>query len=104
VCYLNLLVNYSQEMAKLIKIGQNNSAAIKKIMDKQERLEKKFDEKINEQNIQILEILTLLKDREPEIRQKNKGQNETKKADKFYQVNINWLYYHFFTLFIITYN
>ena len=86
-------------MAKLIKIGQNNLAAIKKIMDKQERLEKKFDE----QNIQILEILTLLKDREPEIGQKNKGRNETKN-DKFYQVNINWLYYHFFTLFIITYN
>jgi hypothetical protein len=65
-------------------------------MDKQERLEKKFDE----QNTQILEILTLLKNCEPEIGQKNKG---TKKADKFYQVNINWLYY-LFTLFIFAYN
>ena len=64
MCYPNLLVNYTQELTKLIKIGQNNSAAIKNIMDKQERLEKKFDE----QNTQILEILTLLKDREPEIR------------------------------------
>ena len=58
-------------------------------MDKQERFEKKFDEKIDEQNTQILKILTLLKDREPEIGQKNKGQSEIKKADKFYQVNIN---------------
>ena len=92
-----LLVNYTQKLTKLIKIGQNNSVAIKNIMDKQERLEKKFDK----QNTQILEILTLLKDREPEIGQKNKG---IKKADKFYQVNINWLYYYFFTLFIFAYN
>ena len=91
LCYPNLLANYTQELVKLIKISQNNLAAIKNIMDKQERFEKKFNAKINEQNTQISEILTLLKDLEPEFEQpqKNKGRSETKKAE-FYQVNINW--------------
>jgi hypothetical protein len=92
-----------QEIAKLIKIGQTNSVGIKNIMDRQERLEKKFDEKIGEQNAQILEILTLLKDHEPEIGQKKKGRSKTKKVDEFYQVNINWLFY-FFTIYSLIIN
>jgi hypothetical protein len=49
-------------------------------MDKQKNFEEKFDKKINKQNTQITEILTLLKEHEPKIEQKNKGQNKTKKS------------------------
>lgn len=55
-------------------------------MDKQEKFEDKFDKKINEQNTLISDILTLLKDHEPE---KIKGRDKPKKDNDFYQVNIN---------------
>ncbi|CAB4488479.1 unnamed protein product [Rhizophagus irregularis] len=74
--------NYTQELLKLIKIAQSNSSRIKNIMDKQEKFEDKFDKKINEQNTLISDILTLLKDREPE---KIKGRDKPKKDSDFYQ-------------------
>lgn len=100
VCYPTLLANFTQELSKLIKIAQNNSSRIKNIIDKQEKFEDKFDIKINEQNNQISEILMLLKDREPEIEQKNKGRNKPKKADEFYQVNINLILLFLYIIYI----
>ncbi|PKC08056.1 hypothetical protein RhiirA5_417405 [Rhizophagus irregularis] len=85
--------NYTQELLKLIKIAQSNSSRIKNIMDKQEKFEDKFDKKINEQNTLISDILTLLKDREPE---KIKGRDKPKKDSDFYQDVVRKLAYEIF--------
>ncbi|CAB4397493.1 unnamed protein product [Rhizophagus irregularis] len=85
--------NYTQELLKLIKIAQSNSSRIKNIMDKQEKFEDKFDKKINEQNTLISDMLTLLKDHEPE---KIKGRDKPKKDSDFYQDVVRKLAYEIF--------
>jgi hypothetical protein len=82
---LDLLANYVQELTKLIKINQSSAMLIKDIAKRQENLEKKFDD----QNVQILEILDLLKkNEEMHSELEPKGKKKLKKNDEFYQVDI----------------
>jgi len=92
----NLLANYTPELTKLIKIGQNNAFKLNNVITKQQDLEKKVDE----QGAQIAEILSLLKDREKtdlEIK-KSKTKNKTKNTDEFYLVNIIIYTVYYFTI------
>ena len=115
VFYPNLLASHTPELAKLIRIGQNNAAKLNDIVAKQGNLEKMINEqgeKINEQAAQISEILSLLKDHEevyPKVETKGKGRGVERaniRTDEFYQVNIESVIYiyNLCTFFILTYN